>query len=113
MKPDVRQRAVALVVRVLLELFPGASVTSDDDIKGELAELAFRGEVDVPFRVCHSSGQSGVFALVVKEELLEEDFDEAKLEFSLRTANLPDLVKRFPHGRFQLRPEGLRILSKG
>ena len=37
----------------------------------------------------------------MKEELLEEDFDEAKLEFSLRTANLPGLVKQFPHGIFE------------
>ena len=41
----------------------------------------------------------------MKEELLEEDFDEAKLEFRLRAADLPGLVRQFPHGILML-PSG-------
>ena len=52
MKPDVRQRAVALVVRVLLELFQGPPSPLTTTLKAGGSPVAFRGKVDVPFRVC-------------------------------------------------------------
>ena len=51
MKPDVRQRAVALVVRVLLELFQGPPSPLTTTLKAGGSPVAFRGRVDVPFRV--------------------------------------------------------------
>ena len=108
MQAGAEQAGADTVALVLLDLFPGATVTTGEDVPGDIGEEAFR-RIATPSVVRHTGGPAGVFAILIDDGLLVEPF----LEERLRAADLPALVAEDPRGIIGFGDSGAMVLGEG
>ena len=107
-----KNQAIASVVAFIEDLFPAAEVAHGKAVQTDIDALAF-GRFDYPFVVRHGSGPRDLMAILLKDDLLEDEDGREILERRLREADLAGIAASSPHATIEIGKETIEILDAG